>query len=127
MVSATPDPNELLELERECCRRFQAGDVDWVMDRLVDNALVCPPGAEAIFGREKQRALFKPLLATPGLALSWEPLEAHVSASNDMAYVYGTMKLKMPGAAEENGKFISIWLKQNGEWRNAVEIRNANS
>ena len=26
---------ELMELERECLRKFKAGDVDWVMDNLL--------------------------------------------------------------------------------------------
>ncbi|MGE0486325.1 MAG: DUF4440 domain-containing protein [Gammaproteobacteria bacterium] len=127
MSSTPPDPNELIDLERESFRRYQAGDIDGLMDMLTENALVCPPGSEAIFGREKQRALFRQLADTPGFELSWEPLEAHVSASNDMGYVFGSLRLKMPGAAAEHGKYISIWTKLGGRWLNAVEIRNANT
>lgn len=119
--------DELMELERESCRRFQARDIDSMIDILTENALVCPPGSEPIFGKENQRVLFKELAQTEGAEMSWEPIEVHVSASDDMAYVYGSVRWKMPNVAEQQGQYISIWIKVNGEWKNAVEIRNSNS
>ena len=128
MVDQNASVSELMELERECLRKFQAGDVDYVMDNLLaENALVCPPGIEAVFGRENQRAMFKEFLGMEGVELSWDPIEAHVSPSEEMGYVYGWVNWKMPGdAAETKGKYISVWIKEDGEWRNAVEIRNSN-
>ena len=120
------DVNEVMELERELYRRYQAGEIDWMMGQLTENARVCPPGSESIVGRENQRVLFKELAQMEGFELFWEPSEAHVSASNDMAYVYGSIRWKMPESAEEVGKYISIWVKENGKWMNAVEIRNSN-
>ena len=118
--------NEVMELERKLYRLYQSGNVDEMIDHLMENARVCPPGSESIVGRENQRVLFKELAKMEGFELFWEPLEACVSASSDMAYVYGSVRWKMPGSAEEVGKYISVWMKENGEWRNAVEIRNSN-
>ncbi|MEQ8235055.1 MAG: DUF4440 domain-containing protein [Gammaproteobacteria bacterium] len=127
MSTTNPDPNELMALERETYRRYQVGDIDGLMDMLAENAQVCPPGMDAIFGRDNQRALFKQIAATPGVELYWEPIEAHISASNDMGYVYGSVNWKMPGEDLVQGKYISIWTRVDGQWMNAVEIRNANA
>ncbi len=126
MSTTNPDATELMALERETYRRYEAGDIDGLADMLAENAQVCPPGMDAIFGRENQRALFKQIAATPGVELWWEPREAHVGAAGDMGYVYGSVNWKMPGEDLVQGKYISIWTKVDGRWMNAVEIRNAN-
>jgi ketosteroid isomerase-like protein len=127
MSKQATSANELMKLEREILRMFLAGDVDQVMDNyIMENAMVCLPGMDRIVGRENQRVLFKELLTTEGVELSWEPIEAHVSPSEEMAYVYGSVRWKMPNEAEQHGKYISIWVKENGAWKNAVEIRNTN-
>jgi len=119
--------NELMELERKILRMFLSGDVDQAMDDyIMENAMVCPPGMDRIVGRENQRGLFKELLKTEGVELSWEPIEAHVSPSDDMGYVYGSVRWKMPNEAEQQGKYISIWAKENGKWKNVAEMRNSN-
>ena len=118
---------ELMELERKILRMFQAGDVDKAMDDyLVEEAIVCPPGMDRIVGRENQKMMFKELLKMEGVELSWEPIEAYVGPSDDMAYVYGWVNWKMPNEAEHRGKYISVWVKVNGQWKNIVEIRNSN-
>lgn len=127
MAEQNKSENELMELERACLRRFQAGDVDGAMDEfLTEDALVCPPGMEAVKGREKQRVLFKEFLQMDGVELSWDPIEAHVSPSDEMGWVFGWVKWKLPNEPEKQGKYISVWVKEDGKWRNAVEIRNAN-
>ena len=119
--------NELMELERECLRRFLARDYSIFDDLFMEDALVCPPGVEAIVGRENQRAMFKEFLEMEGTELSWEPIEAHVSPSDEMGYVFGSVRWKLPNEDEQVGKYIFIWVKHDGAWKNAVEIRNANS
>lgn len=119
---------ELIDLEREMLRLFMAGHVDQAMDdNLTEWAIVCPPGMERIVGRENQKAMFKQLLAMEGVELSWDPVEAFVGPSNDMGFVYGSVKWRMPEENEQQGKYISVWVKEDGKWRNAAEIRNSNS
>lgn len=117
---------ELMRLERLLCEMFQKGQVDEALDYLMVDALVCPPEMQAIRGRDNQKAMFKQFLEMPGVELSWEPIEARVSSSCDLGYVYGTVDWKLPDSDSVNGKYISIWMKEDGEWRNAVEIRNSN-
>lgn len=118
---------ELMGLEKLLCDMFQRGEVDEALDYLMADALVCPPEMQAIRGRDNQKAMFKQFLEMPGVELSWEPIEARVSSSCDMGYVYGTVDWKLPDSDTVHGKYISIWLKEDGEWKNAVEIRNSNA
>ena len=117
---------ELMGLEKLLCDMFQKGQVDEALDYLMVDALVCPPELEAIRGRDNQKVMFKQFLEIPGVELSWKPIEARVSSSCDMGYVFGTVDWKLPDSDKVNGKYISIWMKEDGEWRNAVEIRNSN-
>ena len=119
--------NELMELERKILRMFQAGEIDQAMDEyLIEEAMVCPPGMDRIVGRENQKLMFKELLKMEGVELSWEPIEAYVGPSNDMGYVYGAVEWKMPNEVRQQGKYISVWVKVSGKWKNIVEIRNSN-
>ena len=117
---------ELMGLEKQLCEMFQKGQVDDALDYLMVDALVYPPEMEAIRGRDNQKVMFKQFLEMPGVELSWEPIEARVSSSCDMGYVYGSVNWKLPDCDKVNGKYISIWMKEDGGWKNAVEIRNSN-
>lgn len=117
---------ELMNLERRLYQMFQSGDVDQAMSFLMKEAIVCPPDTERVVGREKQTEMFKELLNMDGFELFWEPSEVYVGPSNDMAYVYGLVEWKMPNEDKKKGKYISIWVKNDGKWMNIVEIRNTN-
>lgn len=127
MASTNPNPNEIMELEREWCRRVQSGDVDWVVDHFAENGLQFPPGSGVVSGKENLREAWKALAQTEGFELSWAPTEAHVSASNDMAYVHGAAKIKTPDGAVQAAKYVIVWVKEGGEWKIAADIFNTNS
>lgn len=119
---------EIMELERETYRRFAAGNFEHVMDNMLDEqAIVCPPGIDVVRGRENQRAMFREFLSMDGVSLWWEPIEAHVSPAQEMAWAFGTVRWTLPGQDEVTGKYISVWEKRDGRWLNTVEIRNASA
>ncbi len=56
--------------------------------------------------------------------LTWEPMSAKVSASEDMAYSYGTYTLKLKDTTLR-GSYISVWKKQaSGDWKFVVDSGN---
>lgn len=118
--------DEIMELERETCRRFQAGDVEFAMEQFVDNVVLLNPGSEILVGKEHERAALIEASKTKDLEMSWEPTEAHVSASDDLAYVYGTIKIKTPDNVEMTEKYVTIWKKVDSKWKLALQIRNSN-
>ena len=124
MPSSTPDPNEIMDIERETCRRTQAGDVGWVDELSMDDVLQFSPGQPLIVGKERMEAEFRKIVDTDDYEISWEPTKAVVSASNDMAYAYGTLVMKLPGGEPMPGKYVVVWVKHEGEWRLAIDIPN---
>ncbi len=124
MPSDTPNPNEIMELERETCRQTRSGSLRWITDMCMENVLQFSPGKPLVVGKEGMRAEFQKVLDTDGYELSWEPTEAVVSESNDMAYAYGTLTMKAPGGEPVPGKYVVVWVKENGEWRLAIDIPN---
>ncbi len=118
--------DEIMELERETCRRFQAGDVEFAMDQFVDNVVLLNPGSEILVGKEHERAALIEASKMKDLEMSWEPTEANVSASEDLAYVYGIIKIKTPDNVEMTEKYVTIWKKIDSKWKLALQIRNSN-
>lgn len=57
----------------------------------------------------------------PSFELTWEPLNAEISSSNDLGYTYGryTRKYLIDGKTKtDNGFYTTIWKKnENNEWK----------
>lgn len=69
-------------------------------------------------------------LKIPGFKISWEPLEAHVSASGDMGYIIERSQVTLPDSAGKltttYSRGVTVWRKgPDGRWQNAVDISNA--
>nr|WP_162139860.1 nuclear transport factor 2 family protein [Limisalsivibrio acetivorans] len=115
-----------MELERETCRRFRSGDIDFCMDQFAENVALLNPGSKILAGKEHERAALTAAMETEGLEMSWEPTEVHVSASEDMAYVIGIINIKTPDNVVMTEKYVTIYKKIDGQWKLALQIRNSN-
>lgn len=63
-----------------------------------------------------------------GDLLTWQPLSADVSQSEDLGYTHGTYSLnskQQPEKTIERGSYVRIWKKQNGVWKIVLDITNA--
>lgn len=59
------------------------------------------------------------------LILTWEPLHASVAESGDLGYTYGTYELELKQTGEiSRGTYVSIWKKENGEWKWVLDSGN---
>lgn len=118
--------DQIMELERETCRRFQDGDIDWAIGKFANDFVLLNQGSEILIGKEHERKALIEASNTEGLEMFWEPTAAHVSASEDLAYVYGMINVKTPDGAELSQKYVTIWKKIHGEWKLALQISNSN-
>ena len=59
------------------------------------------------------------------IQLTWEPSDAMVSRSGDLGFTYGiyTMTLK-DGSKSMQGTYVSVWVKEAGQWRFALDTGN---
>lgn len=116
----------IMELERTWSAKFAEKDTVWIVDRHAEGARTMPPNAESVVGRDAIGAWWGEMARTEGLELSWEPTEAHVSASGDMAYDVGTYEMTLPDGSTDSGKYLVVWVKRDGEWRIAADMFSSN-
>ena len=113
----------LLDRDRAWVRTVRS--VDTYMTYLAPNATIYPPGAPMVTGVDAIRAMAADRL-TAGVAMSWTPTSASVSASGDLGYTVGTYTTSA-GASAEKGKYLTIWRKHDGSWKVVEDIFNTDS
>jgi ketosteroid isomerase-like protein len=116
----------ILALERQWCQKLQEKDIDWIVNLFADHGRQFPPNADPVVGSKALRASWDAMANTEGLKVSWEPAEAHVSASGDMAYDFGKGTITTPDGRVQAAKYLVVWVRQGGEWKVAVDMFSAN-
>jgi ketosteroid isomerase-like protein len=127
MNNAATEANVILELERQWSKKLQEKDIDWIVNLFTNDGRQFPPNSEPVVGLEALRVAWETMVSTTGLEVSWEPTEAHVSASGDMAYDFGTAMITTPDGQTQAAKYLVVWVRQNGEWKVAVDMFNTNT
>lgn len=123
LLDLTAEEHQIMAYEREFLNLMYS-ELEEGMSHLAENAVVCPPGMEAIWGRDTQTKLYKELINN-GLDLDYEPVDVSVSPSGEMAWAHGIIRWKMGDGPVEFYKYISIYEKIDGKWMNVVEMRNS--
>ena len=105
-------------------------NADAVAAYWAEDALLMQVGLPTLRGRDAAHQMVGQAFKIPGFKISWEPIEAHVSASGDMGYIIERSRVTEPGAngnlETHDMRAVTIWRKDSkGEWRNAVDISNA--
>jgi ketosteroid isomerase-like protein len=108
----------------------QAKDLDRRMSFYTDDALLFPPNAPLVTGKEAIRAVASESLSTPGYEASWQTTKVEVSRSGDLAYSYGPEEITWNDAegnpVTDRQKWVAVWKKQpDGSWKCAVLIFNS--
>jgi ketosteroid isomerase-like protein len=122
----------LLRTDKEWASVVSSGDVEQIVSYWADDAVVLPPGAPAVVGKQAIRAFVADSLKLPGFSINWQANQAVVAANGDMGYTVGTNKVTMSGAdgllQTTVGKAVAVWRKEpNGAWRCVLDIWNADS
>ena len=126
MTQNKEDIEKLMELERETYRRQVKRDLAWIKEAHHSEALMFPFGGKM----RKAHEVLAVAIANQSISekkkqtFSWEPTHAEVSESGDMGYVYGTTRDEKENGDIEIGKYVSIWVKEDGDWKVKIEIRN---
>jgi uncharacterized protein (TIGR02246 family) len=93
---------------------FNARDVEAMKMYYAEDAVLLPPNAPAVFGRDAVLASMKEMFAS-GLGIELEDLE--IKVANDLGYKAGRYRVVAEdGSLVERGKYIEIWTKENGRW-----------
>lgn len=122
----------LMETSRQWSRAAESRNLEAIVNFWADDATVMMPGVLTFKGTEAIRAYVAESLDLPGFKISWEPMEAHVSASGDMGYLIERTRVTAPGPSgdleTQELRAVTIWRKQpDGSWRNVVDIATPNA
>ena len=122
----------LLRTDKEWAAAVGSGNLDKIASYWADDAIVLPPDAVAVVGKQAIREFVAASLKLPGFAISWEASQAVIAANGDLGYTVGTNKVTMLGSngspVTTVGKAVTVWRKEaNGTWRCVLDIWNADS
>jgi uncharacterized protein (TIGR02246 family) len=87
------------------------------------------PHAPMAQGRAQVAAAWDGLLKLPNVSLTFGPVLIEVAHSGEMAYDVGNYSLAFDGPhgrAKDEGKYVVVWKKEDGEWKAAADILNTN-
>jgi uncharacterized protein (TIGR02246 family) len=105
---------------------FNKGDIAAVAQMYTQDAYVMPPGADLVRGRDNIQKFWQAAHEQVGdlrlNALEVRPL------GTEAAREIGTFTLQPKGQRGQPvaGKYVVIWQKDDGEWKLATDIWNAN-
>jgi uncharacterized protein (TIGR02246 family) len=119
----------LRDLDRQWVEAIQAGDATTIANFYAEDGLMMPPNAQQAEGREAIGQVWQGILQLPNVSLSFEPTRIKVAEGGDMAYDIGAYALAFDaaqGRAEDEGKYVQIWVREDGDWKVAADIYNSN-
>jgi uncharacterized protein (TIGR02246 family) len=114
---------DIAKREGDWLKAFNAADASGVAQLYELEARLLPPNSDVIQSRAAIEGYIKEFVAT-GAQLTFNLLTVHESA--DMCAAVGEYDMKIPGAPDDNGKFIEVWRRQpDGSWLIADDIFNS--
>jgi uncharacterized protein (TIGR02246 family) len=124
------DERAVRECEIEASKALAAKDLDSLISFFADDASGFYPNTPIIIGKDALRQSWKTILATPGLAMSFQIVKVEVSRSGDLAWGHGTYTRTMNDATgkpvTDKGKYVIVYKKQpDGKWKVVADIGNS--
>lgn len=130
VISISPVERTLRDLDAQWSKAAAAKDLERTIAYYSDDAIVLPPNAASAATNEAIRNVWKDLLATPGLVITWQPNRVQLAKSSEMAWVSGTYELTMTDPSgkpiNDRGKYLEVWEKQaDGNWKCRADMWNS--
>ncbi|MFM0154987.1 DUF4440 domain-containing protein [Paraburkholderia sediminicola] len=124
------DEQMIRHLNHAVIANLSAGDVAAIITVYDTNAALLMPGAPAFVGIEAISAAWQGLVDTPGISLEAEPVEIEFSESGEMAMDRGWYRLTTAtagGSTVDEGKYLVVWRKTDGQWKMIADMINSNA
>src|SRR6266480_2513004 len=120
----------LRDLDAQWAKAAAAKDVEQTIAYYSDDAIVLPPNATTAATKEAVRNVWRDMLASPGVAITWKPTTVQLAKSGEMAWVSGAYELTLNDAngkpINDRGKYLEVWEKQtNGNWKCRADMWNS--
>ena len=129
-AQAKSDEQAIRETNTRWLDLIEKKDAAAIAALYAENGAFMAPNVPIASGRAAIQAAWQGMLALPGVALTFEPDEIVVSSSGDMAYDRGTYNFAATlekGPVTEEGKYVVVWRKVDGQWQVAADIFNSDA
>jgi ketosteroid isomerase-like protein len=128
-VGLSDTDKEAIRIVTDTALEMGPGTTDWTEYTdlyYAGDALILPPNAEAIRGREAIISFFGTF--PPISDMQFDQVE--VDGAGDIAYVYGKYSMTITSEegepVQDSGKYIEIWKRQaDGTWKVSLDIFNS--
>jgi uncharacterized protein (TIGR02246 family) len=104
--------------------KFNAGDVDAVMDLQTEDCMVMPPFGPIASGKEEVRAFWTNVVKNVGMSDISYRIEKVEALTRDIASELTTYEGTIAGIRQV-GKYCVIWKRENGRWKLHHDTFNA--
>jgi ketosteroid isomerase-like protein len=130
LAAETKSEQALRELDAQWSKAAAARDVDKTVSYYTKDAIVMPPNGPRATTLEAVRNIWKDLLTSPGIAVSWNTMTVEIARSGELGYLTGSYELTMNDAGgkpvTDRGKYLEVWKKQaDGSWKCVADIWNS--
>ena len=120
------DRQELAAADRAFSDATSERGVDGWVEYFADDGLMVIEGG-LVTGHDSIRALMGPSLADTNYSMTWEPVEADVSAGRDLGYTRGRYlsqrRLEGGLTVTRRGTYVTIWKRQDDRsWKVVLDI-----
>lgn len=115
----------IAELNQTWQAGWNAADAAAIASVYKDDAIIMPPGAEPIEGREAFQAVLVGLLeAADGSQMAFGPPE--IMVYGDLAIEVGSfVETAADGSHKDHGRYMSVLKKVDGHWKMVRDIWNS--
>ena len=123
------DQNKIEELGKLWVAAVASKDVKAIANLYTADGVFLPQNGPMSVGREAIGKAWAGLLQLPGVSLTFKPTRIDVSGAGDMAADIGTYQLSFYAKdkrVQDNGKYVVVWKKVDGEWKALADIFNTN-
>lgn len=133
--SVAPDPaalrEELLQADRDfAALAFDQGVAQAYARYIAADAVQLPDGGMPLSGKQAILENVEASIGDMEFSLSWDPVDALVSASGEFGYTWGFYYLETPGNDGQlyayEGKYANVWRRNAGGWEVLLDISNQN-
>jgi len=118
----------LMKIENDFMKAAAEHGSQGYMSYYADDAVEVPNGSPVLQGKA-EIAKTMGFLDKADNHLSWTPVGAGIAASGDLGYTYGTYEFTSKDrdgkSVVDKGKYATIWKKQNGAWKVALDMGNS--
>jgi uncharacterized protein (TIGR02246 family) len=119
----------VMQASRDWSATVAAGNYEEALDVWADDAIMMPPDFPTLDGKEAIREYVMGAANIPGFRISWEPQQAFISKSGDLAYLIEHNVIEIDGKDGQkivtHGKVVTIWRRgADGQWQNVVDMWN---